>query len=157
VKLKKLNRTIINSSKIEQVSKITFVPFLILSVPSMMIGGCSAIERTKYPEPTSIAVRNNSGISLSVVTLREVRNSSDKLVRMGRVSPVPRGATQVFERPSSPPPLPARVIISWTDSAQGQYEREISLEKILSNSNTQTKDSLIFEIRPFGRVAVFKE
>ena len=124
---------------------------------SMLTAGCSTIQRTKYPEPKIIAVRNNSGISLSVVTLSEVRNSDDTQIRRGSVSPVPRGATQVFKRPSPPPPLPARVIISWTDYDQKQYEREISLEKILSDPNTQTKDSLVFEIRQFGRINVFKK
>jgi hypothetical protein len=148
---------IINFANTEQISKIMFMPFVLLSLISMLAGGCSTILRTKYPEPTSIAVRNNSGISLSVVTLREARNSDDKQVRMGSISPVPRGVTQVFGRPSSPPPLPARVIISWTDDDQRQYEREILLKKILSDPNTQTKDSLIFEIRPSGRISVFKE
>ena len=148
---------IINFANTEQISKIMFMPFVLLSLISMLAGGCSTILRTKYPEPTSIAVRNNSGISLSVVTLREARNSNDKQVRMGSISPVPRGVTQVFGRPSSPPPLPARVIISWTDDDQRQYEREILLKKILSDPNTQTKDSLIFEIRPSGRISVFKE
>jgi hypothetical protein len=148
---------IINFANTEQISKIMFMPFVLLSMISMLAGGCSTILRTKYPEPTSIAVRNNSGISLSVVTLREARNSDDKQVRMGSISPVPRGVTQVFGRPSSPPPLPARVIISWTDDDQRQYEREILLKKILSDPNTQTKDSLIFEIRPSGRISVFKE
>jgi hypothetical protein len=102
-------------------------------------------------------VRNTSGISLSVVTLRGVPNSGDKPVRMGSISPVPKGATQLFERPSSPPPLPTRVIISWTDYYQRQYKREISLEKILSDPNTKMKDSLVFEIGPSGRISVFKK
>ena len=148
---------IINFANTEQISKIMFMPFVLLGMISMLAGGCSIIQRTQYSEPTSIAVRNNSGISLSVVTLREARNSDDKQVRMGSISPVPRGVTQVFGRPSSPPPLPARVIISWTDDDQRQYEREILLKKILSDPNTQTKDSLIFEIRPSGRISVFKE
>ena len=148
---------IINFAKTEQISKIIFMSFVMLSMISMLVGGCSAIQRTKYPEPTSIAVRNNSGISLSVVTLRGVRNSGDKQVRMGRISPVPRGATQVFKRSSSAPPLPGQVIISWTDYYQRQYEREISLEKILSDPNTQTKDSLIFEIGSSGRISVYKK
>ena len=147
----------INFAKTEQISKIMFMSFVMLSMLSILAGGCSTIQRTKYPEPTSIGVRNNSGISLSVVTLRGVRTSGDKQVRMGRISPVPRGATQVFKRPSSAPPLPARVIISWTNYDQRQYEREISLEKILSDPNTQTKDSLVFEIRQFGRINVFKK
>ena len=148
---------IINFAKTEQTSRISFVSFVILSMISILTGGCSTIQKTMYPEPTTIAVRNNSGISLSVVTLREIRNSDDKQVRMGSVSPVPRGATQVFKRPSSPPPLPAQVIISWTDYDQGQYEQEISLEKILSGPNTQAKDTLIFEIGQFGRINVFKK
>ncbi|MCP4260135.1 MAG: hypothetical protein GY774_21855 [Planctomycetes bacterium] len=148
---------IINFAKTGQISKIIFMSFVMLSMIGMLTGGCSAILETRYPEPTSIAVRNNSGISLSVVTLRGVRTSGDKQVRMGRISPVPRGATQVFNRPSSPPPLPVRIIISWTDSYQRQYEREISLEKILSDPNTQAKGSLIFEIRPSGRISVFRK
>ena len=133
------------------------VSFVILSMISLLTGGCSAIQKPKYPEPTTIAVRNNSGVSLSVVTLSEVRNSDDTQIRRGSVSPVPRGATQVFKRPSPPPPLPAQVIISWTDYDQEKYEREISLEEILSDPNTQTKDTLIFEIRPSGRINVFKK
>ena len=148
---------IINFANTEQISKIMFMSFVLLSLISMLAGGCSTILRTKYPEPTSIAVRNNSGISLSVVTLRGVRNSGDKQVRMGRISPVPRGATQVFRRYSSSPPLPGRVIISWTDYYHMQYEQEISLEKILNDPDTQTKDSLIFEIRPSGRISIYKK
>ena len=147
----------INFAKTEQISKIMFMSFVMLSMLSILAGGCSTIQRTKYPEPTSIAVRNNSGISLSVVTLRGVRNSGDKQVRMGRISPVPRGASQVFRRSSSSPPLPGRVIISWTDYYQRQYEQEISLDKILSDPDTHTKDSLIFEIRPSGRISVYKK
>ncbi len=135
----------------------THVSFVILSMISLLVCGCSTIQKPKCPEPATIAVRNNSGVSLSIVTLSEVRNSDDTQIRRGSVSPVPRGATQVFKRPSSPPPLPARVIISWTDYDQKQYEREISLEKILSDPDTQAKDSLIFEIGPSGRINVFKK
>ena len=124
---------------------------------SVLAGGCSTIQTTKYPEPKIIAVKNNSGTSLSVVTLRGVRTSGDKQVRMGRISPVPKGATQVFNRPSSAPSLPIQVIISWTDYYQRQYEREISLDKILSDPNTQTKEALVFEIRPSGRISVYKK
>lgn len=148
---------IINFPKTEHISKIMFMSFVMLSMISMLTCGCSTIQRTRYPEPKIIAVRNTSGISLSVVTLRGVPNSGDKPVRMGSISPVPKGATQFFERPSSPPPLPTRVIISWTDYYQRQYKREISLEKILSDPNTKMKDSLVFEIGPSGRISVFKK
>jgi hypothetical protein len=77
--------------------------------------GCSNQQRVKYPEPTTIAVRNNSGISLYVLTLKGVSTSEEEQVRMGGISPLPRGTTQVIRRPSSPPPLPEWVIISWMD------------------------------------------
>lgn len=147
----------INFAKTEQISKTMFMSFVMLSMISILTGGCSTIQTTKYPEPKIIAVKNSSGTSLSVVTLRGVRTSGDKQVRVGRISPVPRGATQVFNRPSSAPPLPVRVIISWTDYYQRQYEREISLKKILSDPDAQTKDSLVFEIRPSGRISVYKK
>ncbi|MCK5492358.1 MAG: hypothetical protein KAJ14_04525, partial [Candidatus Omnitrophica bacterium] len=95
---------IINFANTEQISKIMFMPFVLLGMISMLAGGCSIIQRTKYAEPAIIAVRNNSGKSLSVVTLREARNAGNKQVRMGSISPVPRGVTQVIGRPSSPPP-----------------------------------------------------
>jgi len=148
---------IINFRKTEQISKTMFMPFVMLSMISILTYGCSTIQTTTYSEPKIIAVTNNSGISLSVVTLRGVRTSGDKQVRMGRISPVPRGASQVFRRSSSSPPLPGRVIISWTDYYQRQYEQEISLDKILSDPDTHTKDSLIFEIRPSGRISVYKK
>ena len=147
----------INFTKTEQISKIIFIYFVMSSMISVLTCGCSTIQTTKYAEPKIIAVKNNSGTSLSVVTLRGVRNSNEKQVRMGRISPVPRGATQVFNRSSSSPPLPGQVIISWTDYYQRQYEQEISLDKILSDPDTQTKDSLVFEIRPFGRISVYKK
>ena len=147
----------INFAKTVQISKIMFMYFVMLSMIGMLKGGCSTIKRAKYPEPKIIAVKNNSGTSLSVVTLRAVRNSNEKQDRVGRISPIPRGVTQVFRRPSPPPPLPARVIISWTDYDQRQYERDISLEEILGDPDTQTKDSLTFEIRPFGRISVYKK
>jgi len=147
----------VNFRKTEQISKTMFMPFVMLSMISILTYGCSTIQTTTYSEPKIIAVTNNSGISLSVVTLRGVRNSGDKQVRMGRISPVPRGASQVFRRSSSSPPLPGRVIISWTDYYQRQYEQEISLDKILSDPDTHTKDSLIFEIRPSGRISVYKK
>ena len=147
----------INFAKTKQISKTMFMSFVMLSMIIMLVGGCSTMQRSRYPEPTSIAVKNNSGVSLSVVTLRGVRTSGDKQVRVGSISPVLRGATQVFNRPSSAPSLPVRLIISWTDYYQRQYEQEISLDKILSDPDTQTKNSLVFEIRPFGRISVYKK
>ncbi len=115
------------------------------------------IKRTNYAEPKIIAVRNSSKINLSVVSLIEVSKPGEKSVRRGVVSPVETGVTKVFERPSSPPPLPKQIVISWTDYAQKQYEREISLEQVLTDPNAQTRDTLVFEITASGGINVYRE
>ena len=146
-----------NFSKAEKNSCIAILSFAILTGTSLIAGGCSAIIRTNYAEPKIIAVRNSSGINLSVVSLREVRKPGGKSVRMGSISPVQTGITQVINRPSSPPPLPKQIVISWADYAQRQYEREISLEHVLTDPNAQTRDTLVFEITASGGINVYRE
>ena len=146
-----------NSSKIRKTSGITVLFCALLTVTSLIIESCSTFKPTNYAEPKIIAVRNSSGIHISVVSLREVRKPGGKSIRMGSISPVQTGVTQVFKRPSSPTPLPKQVVISWADYAHRQYEREISLEQVLTDPNAQTRDSLVFEITASGRINVFRE
>ena len=146
-----------NFSKTKEISGIAVLSFAILTAASLIAGGCSAIKRTNYAEPKIIAVRNSSGINLSVVSLREVSKPGGKSVRMGSISPVLTGVTPVFNRPSSPPPLPKQIVISWTDYAQRQYEREVSLEQVLTDPNAQIRDTLVFEITSSGRINVYRE
>ena len=92
-----------------------------------------------------------------MVSLRGIPGSAKEPVRIGKISPVPIGATQIFTRPSSPPPLPKKVIISWIDSTQRQYDSEISIEEVLSNSAVKTTNFLVFEIGFSGRINVYTE
>jgi hypothetical protein len=126
-----------------------------LGVIVLIAGGCSTPGRTKPPEPGRVAVLNNSGRHLDMVSLRGVPDTIGTPARMGSISPVPKGTIQVVERPTPRPPLPKRVVVSWIVHGHGQYEREVSLERILSSSNARTEDSLIFEILPFGRLNAF--
>ena len=145
------------SIKAQRYSVNTLTSFVMLSMILFISGSCSVQKRTTYSEPKIISVRNNSGTYLPIVSLREVPDAVGKSVRMGSVSPVPNGATQIVGRPSPPPPLPKQIIISWIDSDQRQYEKEVLLEHILSNSVEPMKDSLVFEIGPFGKINVFCE
>jgi len=144
-------------SKSEEVSQIAVLSFAMLTAVSLIAGGCSTVERTNYTEPRVIVVRNSSGIHLSAVSLRGVVEPGGKSIRMGTISPVGAGVSQVFQRPTQPPPLPKQVVISWVDYAQRPYERQISLERILTDPDAQTRNSLVFEITPSGRVRVYKE
>jgi hypothetical protein len=146
-----------NLSKTKQESKIVFATLIILSMVSLIASSCSTMGKVKYIEPKNIAVKNSSGNHLSMVSLRGVSGSGGQPVRMGKISPVPIGATQIFTRPSSPPPLPKKVIISWIDSTQRQYDSEISLEEVLSNSAVKPTNFLVFEIGFSGRINVYTE
>ena len=117
----------------------------------------TTIETPKYSEPKKIAIKNGSGIQLYEVFLREKTDSTAESFRVGQISPVPIGATQLIARPSSPPPFPRKVIISWIDSTQRQYNHETSLEIVLSTPSIETIDILVFEIGPSGRIRVYAE
>ena len=133
--------------------KVT-IPLLIFILFS---SSCSTVETSKYSEPKKIAIKNSSGIQLYDVSLRERTGSTGESIRMAQISPVPIGATQLITRPSSPPPLPKQVIISWIDQVQRQYAQEISLEKVLRNSDVKTVDYLVFEIGSSGRIRVYTD
>ena len=128
-----------------------------LCIITLIFSSCSIVQETKHSEPGIIAVRNNSGKPLSIVSLKEVPHESKQSIRVGSVSPVPKGATQVFHRPSPPPPLPKRLMISWEDNTQQRYEKEIQLRSFLSSSMLTIEDTLVFEIGPSGKVNIIKE
>ena len=146
-----------NFSRSEERSKIALMSFAILTAAGLVAGGCSTIGGTDYAEPRIIIVRNSSGINLAAVSLRGVREPGADSIRVGTISPVGAGVSQVFKRPTQPPPLPKRVVISWAVNAQRRYEREISLERVLTDPDAQTRDSLVFEITASGRVSIYKE
>lgn len=146
-----------NLPKTMQVSKNEFATLILFGMVILLASSCSTLERTKYSEPKTIAIKNGSGVYLYMVSLREVPESGGDSVRLGKISPVPIGTTQIITRPSSAPPLPKQVIISWIDSTQRQYDREISLEKVLRNSVVKDKDFLVFEIGFSGRINVYIE
>ena len=145
-------------SRTGPISKIGFVTMIMLSIVSLLASSCSTLEGLSHSEPKNIAIKNASGNHIFMVSLREVATTTGREpVRMGKISPVPIGTTQIFTRPSSPPPLPKQVVVSWIDSTQRQYDRQISLEKVLSNSSVKSTDFLVFEIGFSGRINVYTE
>ncbi len=142
----------------QRIHKSPFIKVSVVLIVLILIGIVFFyVIRTNYAEPKIIAVRNSSKINLSVVSLIEVSKPGKKSIRRGVVSPVETGVTKVFERPSSPPSLPKQIVISWIDDAQKQYEREISLEEVLTDPNAQTRDTLVFEITASGGINVYRE
>jgi hypothetical protein len=147
-----LNKFRRNSRLLSKVGVCGLVPSLIL----VLIVGCASMQKGRNIEPRVIVVRNNSAVDLNVVSLREVGKSDEHSARLGSVSPVSRGVSQVFVRPAPPPPLPDVLDVSWTDSRGRKQTARVSLKEVLNNPSSKG-DVLIFEIRPLGRIDVYLE
>jgi len=105
-------------------------------------------------EPPILIVRNASGVDLRTVSLRAPAESRAQNPRIGSVSPVPKGASQVFVRPSPPPPLSRELEVTWVDALGASYTRRVSLELALKEATGEPGEALVFEIRPSGAIAL---
>ncbi|UCD52230.1 MAG: hypothetical protein JSW27_06240 [Phycisphaerales bacterium] len=112
------------------------------------------MSHQQQKEPPVVAVYNNSQVGLRIVSLRAAAVGGE-LDRIGSVSPVPRGASQVFGRPTDAPPLPSVVELSWSDDRDRDYSRKVILEPILQQATGERGETLVFEIRPAGDLAVY--
>jgi hypothetical protein len=117
--------------------------------------GCGAASRQPQKEPPVIAVYNNSQVGLRIVSLRAASPVGGEPDRIGSVSPVPRGASQVFGRPTDAPRLPSVVELSWRDDRDRDYSRKVVLEPILQQATGERGETLVFEIGPAGDLAVY--
>jgi hypothetical protein len=127
-----------------------------LSLIATLASGCTSGSFGRRVEPPVVIVRNLSGVDLAVLSLR-VPGKSGSMGRIGAVSPVRRGTTAVFTRPSSPPPLPNEVEVSWTDHLGGRYSERVSLRQALREATGEITEALVFEIGPSGSIEVYCE
>ena len=131
--------------------------WLLLALMLGMPVGCASMSRQSQTEPPIIIVRNASGVDLRTVSLRAAGDSGEADLRVGSVSPVPKGASQVFARPSSRAPLPMELEVAWVDAFAASYTRQVSLEPALKEATGAPGEALVFEIRPSGAIAVYCE
>ena len=78
-----------------------------------IVSACTSMQLTRRAEPGTIVVINNCAVDLVFVSLhaQDSGKRDAKGGRFGSISPVPRGVAQIFDRPSSPPPLPDTPVI----------------------------------------------
>ena len=103
------------------------------------------------PSPAQILVRNASGVDVETVWLQEVPAEGATSVRMGLVSPLPRGLTQVVNRPSGARPLPAVVEVAWMPAGGSRRSRFVQLAGLVEAPGSKD-GALVFELRPDGTV-----
>ena len=119
--------------------------------------GCESIPVSQNREPTIIIIRNNSNEYLKEVSLSENRKRDTGSIRMGSISPVPKGASQIFGRSSQPSNIPRQINVCWINSDDVELCKLVSLKTVLKRATTISGEALVFEILPFSKVTVYLE
>ena len=121
-----------------------------------IVVACTSMHLKRRAEPGTIVVINNCATDLVFVSLHAQDSGKPDVKggRFGSISPVPRGVAQIFGRPSSPPPLPDTIEVSWEEKSGYSYRRQVSLIQALRESTGKTGEQLVFEIYPAGQVVV---
>jgi hypothetical protein len=121
-----------------------------------LLSACASLPVAGGGEPRIIVVRNRSGVDIATVTLRE-SVPGQRVSGFGSLSPVPAGVSQVYVRPTDPPPFPRTVAVEWLDESGGTHVRELSLSKALRSATGGDDEVLVFEIWPAEEVLVLIE
>lgn len=129
--------------------------FLACTLLLMSTIGCAGMLMAKNAEPPVIIARNASDIDMERVTLSSPPDVPGKPTRFGTISPVPKGASQVFVRPADPPRFPETVLIEWIDARGNRYSRHVSLKNVLKSATGSKGEALVFEFGRDGKIVVY--
>ena len=139
--------------------QLMWVGWAIFLTAEMM--GCTLIPGNRGTEPAVLIIRNHSGQDIDTVTVSAAQGNAASGRRYGSISPVPRGASQVFVRPRSAPRLPKHLRLAWDIPGGKQIVREVALKPALGGrpSSRPAVDSmaLVFEIRADHSVETYAE
>ncbi len=119
--------------------------------------GCAIIPVSKKIEPMSIIIRNSSNEYLKEVSLSENRKRDTGSIKMGSISPVPMGASQVFGRSSQPSNLPGQIDVCWINKDDKKFCKLVALKSILKSSTSISGKAIVFEILPLAEISVYLE
>jgi hypothetical protein len=136
-------------------TRLVFTALLLAAV--QVFSACSTLPLGGGTEPREIVVRNRSNEDIATVTLREKSWSSDGAAKYGSLSPVPKGVSQSYVRPSNPPRFPREVTVEWVDAEGRTLRRDVSLGKALRDATGAPGEALVFEIGPLEDVRVIIE
>lgn len=131
----------------QKYSKLTIILIIIF-----LASACASASMFRRPEPPVIIVRNSSRQDYKAIILKDPRRESGKASKLGMVSPVLNGTSQVFERPTSPLPLPSMFEITLVENSGNKVIQSIFLGNVLKQSTGQPNERLVFEVGMGGRI-----
>jgi hypothetical protein len=123
----------------------------------VMLLACAGFSFNNDKEPQIIIIRNRSQIGLTEFALKEAPRFGSGPVRHGAISPVPRGASQVYMRPSHAPPLPKTLVVEWIDDNGRHYTQAVSTGDVRRKSTGHPDEALVFEVYSGGEVLILLE
>lgn len=119
----------------------------------LVLQGCSSLEQHSSRGPSAIGVLNSSGIHIQQISFHAPASAGKAGYRVGLISPLPEGITQVLGRGSQPRPLPQLGVLSWVD-VSGQTRSRTIDPGILTNQPSGAADEmLLIEVLADGRVS----
>ncbi len=121
----------------------------------LFLTGCAKIQTGRNNEPSAIIIRNSTGIYIEEVLIRGIAKQ-DQYVRVGAISPVPAGVSQIIGRSANPPELPGQMEVCWVPVSENQMCRQKDITAVLKGSTDQ-ENALVFEIVRGSEVRVYLE
>lgn len=127
---------------------------MITALISFIINACAGFSNHQSREPRTIIIRNSTDMFIEEVLISAIKSSS-RYTRIGAVSPVPSGVSQVIGRSADAPELPNDVIICWLTRV-GRKCQNSDLRLVLKQSSGP-EDAIVIEVLSFNEVKVHLE
>ena len=132
-----------------------FLSLLICLLYCLVNMSCTGVSARKKNEPAVFFIRNSSGHYIEEVVIHGDRQAN-RHTRMGAISPLPAGVTQVFGRPSNAPGLPGKINICWGADAANLFCKKTEISSVLKSSYGPG-NAIVIDILSASEVKVYLE
>jgi len=120
---------------------------------AILLTGCSGSFSTKS-EPTAFVVRNLTDQHIHSFSLKAPSANKYRSSRYGKIAPVPRGAAQIYLRPSSAPPLPGQLVAEWVMGTGTVHSILVVFSDLFKSGWSPTARVLYFDLYPEGQLSI---
>ncbi len=120
---------------------------------AILLSGCSGSFCTKS-EPTTFVVRNLTDQHIHSFSLKAPAANKYRSSRYGTIAPVPRGAAQIYLRPSSAPPMPGQLVAEWVMGTGTVHSSLVVFSDLFKTGWSPTARVLYFDLYSGGQLSI---
>ncbi len=135
--------------------RFSFYVVCLFTIFSICTMGCKSLPIHAKSEPATIIIRNSSQFYIETVTISGIKKQN-QYMRVGAISPLPQGVSQVIGRSTDPPLLPPKIPFCWVIETDNKICKQMDLRPVLNKSNAEGK-ALVFEILTRSEAMVYLE